>query len=407
MSKYLIVTHQFLPHVSPRTTRWKLLVDELVSLGHEVTVLTGTKQHSQDSNIEIIFVGNSRASNVVVNLRNQSNSLDSKNRIKSIIFKLLKKVYRFVIRNFAWPDYTMFWLISVFKVRKKLNLEYDVLVTVSLPFSSHIAGYLINKKIGKPWIMDVGDPFTLKTTAPENNSFLYGRLNKHYEMKFYKQASKVLFTHDDARKIHIKEFHINPSITAVGQPISKFREHLYEQTKNYNYTNNDIKFGYFGIFTHGVRTPVNFINFLDKFQNYEMHWYINSDSESILQKNKLNSSKHIFNSHVARDEALQLMTKAFHCLVSIGNLNPNQIPSKVIEYIATGKPVIHFAEINNDPVIHIADEFDNLFIVTKNTDINIFKKDLNKFFLEIDNFDSKKFNKLYSPSALIEKLDTF
>jgi hypothetical protein len=301
----------------------------------------------------------------------------------------------------------MFWLISVFKVRKKLNLEYDVLVTVSLPFSSHIAGYLINKKIGKPWIMDVGDPFTLKTTAPENNSFLYGRLNKNYEMKFYQQASKVLFTHDDARKIHIKEFQINPSITAVGQPISKFREHLYEQTKNYNYTNNDIKFGYFGIFTHGVRTPVNFINFLDKFQNYEMHWYINSDSESILQKNKLDSSKHNFNSHVARDEALQLMTKSFHCLVSIGNLNPNQIPSKVIEYIATGKPVIHFAEINNDPVIHIADEFDNLFIVTKNTDINIFKKDLNKFFSEIDNFDSKKFNKLYSPSALIEKLDTF
>ena len=407
MSKYLIVTHQFLPHVSPRTTRWKLLVDELVSLGHEVTVLTGTKQHSQDSNIEIIFVGNSRASNVVVSLRNQSNSLDSKNRIKSIIFKLLKKVYRFVIRNFAWPDYTMFWLISVFKVRKKLNLEYDVLVTVSLPFSSHIAGYLINKKIGKPWIMDVGDPFTLKTTAPENNSFLYGRLNKHYETKFYQQASKVLFTHDDARKIHIKEFQINPSITAVGQPISKFREHLYEQTKNYNYTNNDIKFGYFGIFTHGVRTPVNFINFLDKFQNYEMHWYINSDSESILQKNTLDSSKHNFNSHVARDEALQLMTKSFHCLVSIGNLNPNQIPSKVIEYIATGKPVIHFAEINDDPVIHISDEFDNLFIITKNTDINIFKKDLNKFFLEIDNFDSKKFNKLYSPSALIEKLDTF
>ena len=407
MSKYLIVTHQFLPHVSPRTTRWKLLVDELVSLGHEVTVLTGTKQQSQDSNIETIFVGNSRASNVVVSLRNQSNSLDSKNRIKSIIFKLLKKVYRFVIRNFAWPDYTMFWLISVFKVRKKLNLEYDVLVTVSLPFSSHIAGYLINKKIGKPWIMDVGDPFTLKTTAPENNSFLYGRLNKHYETKFYQQASKVLFTHDDARKIHIKEFQINPSITAVGQPISKFREHLYEQTKNYNYTNNDIKFGYFGIFTHGVRTPVNFINFLDKFQNYEMHWYINSDSESILQKNTLDSSKHNFNSHVARDEALQLMTKSFHCLVSIGNLNPNQIPSKVIEYIATGKPVIHFAEINDDPVIHISDEFDNLFIITKNTDINIFKKDLNKFFLEIDNFDSKKFNKLYSPSALIEKLDTF
>ena len=89
------------------------------------------------------------------------------------------------------------------------------------------------------------------------------------------------------------------------------------------------------------------------------------------------------------------------------NFNKYQLPSKVIEYISLGKPVLHFAEINDDPVIHISDEFDNLFIITKNTDINIFKKDLNKFFSEIDNFDSKKFNKLYSPSALIEKLDTF
>jgi hypothetical protein len=40
-----------------------------------------------------------------------------------------------------------------------------------LPFSSHIAAYIINKKLQKPWIMDIGDPFYLKTSAPENNRF--------------------------------------------------------------------------------------------------------------------------------------------------------------------------------------------------------------------------------------------
>ena len=108
MSKYLIVTHQFLPHISPRTTRWKFLVDELISLGHEVTVLTGTKQTSQDNPIKTIFVGNPKASNVIVSLRSQSNNLDSGERIKGIIFKFLKKIYRFIFRNFAWPDYSMF-----------------------------------------------------------------------------------------------------------------------------------------------------------------------------------------------------------------------------------------------------------------------------------------------------------
>ena len=39
--KILIVTHQYLPHVSPRTTRWKLLVDELIAHGHNVSILTG------------------------------------------------------------------------------------------------------------------------------------------------------------------------------------------------------------------------------------------------------------------------------------------------------------------------------------------------------------------------------
>lgn len=407
MSKYLLVTHQFLPHLSPRTTRWKLLVDELIAQGHEVTVVTGTKQTKLDPTFETIFIGSSGASDVVVSFRNQSNNLDSKKRFKGIFFKFLKKAYRFSIRNFAWPDYTMFWLISIFKIRNKLDLEYDVIISVSLPFSSHIAGYLINKKYGKPWIMDIGDPFTLKKTAPENNTFLFGRLNKYYEMKYYQHASQVLFTHDDAMKAHIEEFQIDPSITSVGQPISKFQEDLYELTKEYNYTNNEIKFGYFGIFTNGVRMPDNFLNFLKEFKNYKMSWYLNADSKSILQKISFDSSRHNLYSHVTRDEALQLMTKSFHCLVSIGNLNPNQIPSKVIEYIATGKPVIHFAEIKDDPVIHIADEFDNLLVITKNTDINIFKKDLYKLFSEIENFDIKKFNKLYSPKALIGKLDTF
>mgnify|MGYP001595616327 FL=1 len=407
MSKYLIVTHQFLPHISPRTTRWKLLVDELVLQGHEVTVVTGTKQTSQDNRIKTIFVGNSRASNVVVSLRNQSNSLSTKKRLKVIFYKLLKKVYRFAIRNFAWPDYTMFWLLSIFNARKKLDLEYDVIISVSLPFSSHIAGYMINKKIGKPWIMDIGDPFTLKKTAPENNNLLYGRLNKFYERKFYHQASQILFTHEDAMKTHINEFQIQESKAAVGQPISKFQEDLYELSKNYDYGTKDIKFGYFGIFTQGVRTPDNFLEFLRKLKDYEMHWYINSDSEIILKKNILDSSKHNYHSQVSRDEALELMTTSFHCLVSVGNLNPNQIPSKVIEYIATGKPVVHFAEIKDDPVIPIAEEFDNLFIITTNTDLNKFKKELQNYFLEIDKFDYEKFNSLYSPTALVNKLNTF
>ena len=56
--------------------------------------------------------------------------------------------------------------------------------------------------------MDIGDPFTLKKDAPENNRILYGFLNRYYENKFYSLASKIIFTHEDARSAHIDYFDI-------------------------------------------------------------------------------------------------------------------------------------------------------------------------------------------------------
>ena len=65
--RILIVTHQFIPHQSPRTTRWKLLYDELIESGYDVTVITGTSQLSEDPNIK--YIGNKKASGIVKNLR--------------------------------------------------------------------------------------------------------------------------------------------------------------------------------------------------------------------------------------------------------------------------------------------------------------------------------------------------
>ena len=51
--KILIISHQFLPFVSPRTTRWSLLIDELTKRGNEVTVLTGTDPDNIQKNYKI------------------------------------------------------------------------------------------------------------------------------------------------------------------------------------------------------------------------------------------------------------------------------------------------------------------------------------------------------------------
>ena len=99
------------------------------------------------------------------------------------------------------------------------------------------------------------------------------------------------------------------------------------------------------------------------------------------------------------------MVNSAHCLLSIGNKNPNQIPSKVIEYLATGKPIIHFTEIDDDPVINLSNEFHNLVILNKSDDEKKLFLLIEEMFNKIEKFDTDKFINNYTAESIIDNLD--
>jgi hypothetical protein len=402
--KILVVSHQYLPLTSPRTTRWKLLTDQLISEGYEVKILTATSQLSDDKNNNAIFLGNNKTSNLIIKLRKESNKENS--IIKKNLLNLLKKIYRFFFKTFAWPDYAMFWLISVYKNRNNINYEYDSIISVSLPFSSHVAAFIINKNKKKNWILDIGDPFSLKTKALENNIYIYKKLNIYIEKKFYKLASQIVFTHLEVAKQHVEKFKIDENKILIGNPISSFNENIFLQSKNYDYSSLPIIIGYFGILTKGVRSPDETIKFF-KNSDILINWFTNQDSKNMLTKNNFDLSNHKFFEIIDRDEALNKMSSSMHCLLSIGNLNSLQLPSKVIEYISTGKPVIHFAEIKNDPVIKLADHFQNLIVVNKDSTISQTLEQLKNIFENINSFEKNYFLENYTAKAITKNLKIF
>ena len=399
--RILIVTHQFIPHQSPRTTRWKLLYDELIESGYDVTVITGTSQLSEDPNIK--YIGNKKASGIVKNLRIQSN-IKQDSSYKNYLYKLLKKIYRFFYKFFAWPDYTMFWIFSIWKNRKKIDIDYDLIISVSLPFSSHVAAYIINKDKNKKWIMDIGDPFSLKTNAFENNRYLYKSLNYYFENKFYKKAHQVVFTHQESADEHKIFFNMPENKVTIGSPISTFSQELFQKSVSFDYEAKPITIGYFGVLTKGVRSPSQVLKFFQQ-TDFVLHWYTNSDSKEMIKQNKIDFNRNKLFDMVTRNEALEKMVTSLHCLLSIGNLNPTQLPSKIIEYISTGKPVLHFVEIKDDPVLEIAKEFSNLIVIDKNSNITEVEQQLNNVFINIEKFDINKFNENYSTRAVTNKLN--
>jgi hypothetical protein len=402
--KILIVSHQFLPHVSPRTTRWSLIIDYLVAQGNEVTVVSGTKPEQSEKNYKVIYYGNKNLSKVMNTARKNSND-SSSSKSKKMSYKVIKVLYRFIFRTFAWPDYAMFWIFTINKNKKKIYDNYDIIISISLPFTSHVCAYLLNRKIKADWFMDIGDPFSLKEFSNENNKFIFSYLNRYIEKKYYRIASKIIFTHKEASELHIDKFKIQTSKIINGYPVGKIDNNIILESKKFNYSQNPIKIGFFGIFTAGVRDPSNYLQFISN--NYafehEHHWYINQESKKFL--NKLDKTQ-IHNIHdiVPRETALEVMVKEMHFLLSIGNFNKYQLPSKVIEYISLGKPVLHFAEINDDPLYEFEHSFKNFKIINMNTTRQQIEDFLKVFITGEFNFDFQTFEKKFTSKAIVDDL---
>ena len=402
--KILIVTHQFLPHVSPRTTRWSLLIDELINKGNDVTVLSGTDSEGIEKNYKILYFGNKQFSSNVNKIRQNSQD-SSNNSIKKISYSILKKIYRFLFKTFSWPDYAMFWAFTIYKNRKRIENNFDIIISVSLPFTSHLCAHILKKRINAQWYMDIGDPFTLKTNSPENNKIIYSYLNKFFERKFYQNASKIIFTHNEAAELHKKKFKIDNSKIVIGYPIASLNEDIIKNSLSFNYKDTPLKIGYFGAFTKSIREPDNYItNIANSLGDKTKHeWYINEESKKYFSS--INDiTLHQFLEILPRKQALDVMVNKIHILLSIGNFNKYQMPSKVIEYLSLGKPVLHYAEIIDDPLYNFEKLFDNLKIINSKTtknELEIYFEYIkeNRLELNLENFNNK-----FSASKLIDDL---
>ena len=294
----------------------------------------------------------------------------------------------------------MFWFFSV--RRNKNNIpDYDLVISVSLPFTSHLVAHSINKKLGKKWIMDIGDPFTLKKDAPENNKYLFSFLNKYFESKFYQSANNVLFTHEESLRYHNNYFPILNGKSTVLSPVFSIDENIL--TENFDFSKRPLKIAYFGVLTFGVRTPHNFLAFFNNLEldEVELHWYMNEDSKKMVKNASSININNIFHDMVPRKEALSLMLSEYHALLNIGNTNPFQLPSKVVEYLSTGKPIIHFSEINNDSAESILEVRHNTIIISENSEPGVIKREINdKLFADNDLTAVKK----YSSRAVVDEL---
>lgn len=326
--KILIVTHWFYPRNIPRAFRATELYKELKLQGHSVDLVIGdTKKKIKNKDNYIDILG-----------ANSSEVLLQKNR-KLSGYSAIQKMKK-IIEYFFGERYL---LSSGFFLYKNISYcEYDAVVSVGLPFYVHLIVALKRKKTIKKtkFISDWGDPFygdKVRQIAP-----YFKLLQKYVCSKF----DYLITPTENARK-YFCEYSSEEKIKVIPQGFN------FKDIELCTYKKNNVPtFAYAGIFYLDKRNPTEFLKFLSEL-DFEYKFIIYTIKhgkiyEEIIEKyEKILKEKLIVIDLIPRLECIKELSRV-DFLINIDNINIEQVPSKLIDYSLSQRPILSFTQ-NNIP----------------------------------------------------------
>lgn len=324
MSKrILIVSHWFYPRQNPRAFRAFELYREL-SKKHDVDVLIGDWKEFLLYNRDYHSLDKYNTLNVNTKNAKLSNS----------------SFIQFVVKAVQYFGGERYLISSGKYIRDNIDLQkYDAVISIGLPFYTH---WMVSKKLkrykGKIIsISDWGDPF-------------HGDPGKKIAPYFKRIQRKVCNSFD---------YIVTPTANAVNY-YSKYTEdskkiHVIPQGYNFDeiqlseYKKHDVPhFAYAGIFYADKRNPEEFLKFLTSLNSefiFTIYTFKHGDIyQNILQKyHNILGSKLVINDMVPRLECIKLLSQN-DFLINIDNTSAVQVPSKLIDYTLSQRPILSFKQ---------------------------------------------------------------
>jgi hypothetical protein len=323
MSNILIVTHWFYPRQNPRAFRAFELYKEL-SKNHKVDVVIGDWKRILKSGDDYHTL-DCYASNKITN----KNANLSNKRIIQIAIK--------VVQFFVGDRYL---LSGGHFLNKAIALDnYDAVISIGLPFYVH---WIVSKKLKKSRgsitsISDWGDPFygdPVRTIAP---------YFKTIQKKVCNMFDYVVTPTPNAIPYYQKYRTGKGGICVIPQGFD------FTEVKLGEYKPHAIPhFAYAGIFYHDKRNPEQFLSYLAKLdRDFVFTIYTVKHGpmyQDVLMKYKdILKEKMVINDIIPRLDCIrELSLNDF--LINIDNLGGVQVPSKLIDYSLSGRPILNFKQ---------------------------------------------------------------
>jgi glycosyltransferase involved in cell wall biosynthesis len=357
--KILIITYHYTPDLTPRAFRWSAIAAEMANQGHQVDVLCAARVAPQQETNDL-GVTVHRTHDALLNAsarmhRKPKAESRGGETIQTLLRGVLRKIARTLWRMTYWPDYACGWVIpaSRLAVRLASSNDYDWIISVSHPFTGHLVGYLARRHCPDArWLVDIGDPFSMMREPATNNHFLYRSLNRWIERRVIHGADEICVTTEQTRQLYLHHFSVSVNKITVVPPLLSLPDTSISTARS---AGEALKMVFVGTLYLHLRNPQFLLNLhaalSEKINTakIELHFYGALNDCTHLLEPYLDSTRTGVFVHglVSRAEVTSAMEYA-DVLVNIGNRSESQLASKVIEYMAMGRPILNIVNIDGD-----------------------------------------------------------
>ena len=383
--RVLVITHSYCPTNDPRAFRWSAICEYWAQNGVIVDVVCAANAVSPQFE-QLNKVNVYRVPDPSQRFRsNEGSRNDEKNvasfpwgaKVKKFIHSLVKKTIVMV----RWPDYAWLWIPKAYKRTAHLleTHHYDGMFSVAVPFSSHIVAMLLGRKRrGIEWVCDYGDPFSFLKELPMNNTRLYKKINKFIESKLINASQRISVTTSETLKEYVsylgvpkKWLHVIPPV--VGN--NYIDESTYANGNSFGKESINLIFA--GTLYTKIRNPKYLLELVSKLRTklaprqLKLHFYGRiGDCQSEFDPYLDAMNDWIFLHGIVNKDEIMTVYRNADMLVNIGNTTAYQVPSKVIEYMSTGLPILNIASVEKDSSVDVLEDYPSAFSLFQNAGIS-------------------------------------
>lgn len=305
----------------------------------------------------------------------ENNPLSISGKISYKFAMLINKFKKIALFN-IYPLTSLHFLMRYHNMAKKLHHhnEFKTVVSVFNPLEALISGTILKEK--NPAINYV--VYTLDSlTNGAKRRFIPRKWTMKkgwkWEQKAYSAADLIL--NMNTHKKHHREskydrFQFKMEFVDIPLLQNKYPQKAMKKFKN---TSNGVTLLYSGGLSLQGRNPqylCELILEMNKINDFSLDFYSRGNCENLIRDYAIKSNSKIKQfGYVDRSVIIEAM-ESVDVLISIGNKGSQMIPSKIFEYMSTGKKIIHLYTESNDSSLVYYKEYPNALLIDENDDFN-------------------------------------